>query len=269
MPTLKLSASACFLLFFTLNLFPQIYNPAENYGGKEQLREFIKETLFYPEKERDAKIEGTVTVGLRVLKDGRPENIRVLKSVSKGLDEEAVRIVSLLLWTPAESGGQNFEEEKKIEIDFDLKKYQRCIKTRGHDQIIYPHQPVDTSLKVYEKQQTTEKPKPIYSGGSKHFNEFIINNLAYPEAAIKQSISGTVELFFVVETSGLVSNIKIIQSIGAGCNEEAIRLLRLLKWQPGILHGMAVRTGMTLNITFKLDDYERHQYVPANNANQI
>lgn len=269
MHKLKLFGLICLLMILTLKATPQIIVHAENYGGKEQLKEFIKEILVYPEKERAAKIEGTVTVGLRVTKEGNAENIRILKSVSEGFDKEALRIVSLLLWTPAESSGQKFDEEEKFDIDFNLKKYQRCIKTRGYDKIEYPHTPVDSSLHVYEKQQTTEKPKPIYSGGYKNFSEFIVNSLVYPDAAVKQSISGTVELFFIVETSGLISNIKVIQPVGAGCSEEAIRLLRLLKWQPGILHGKAVRTSMNLSITFKLDDYEQHQYVPANNANQI
>jgi len=269
MYTLKLFGLICLLMILTLKVTPQILVHADNYGGKEQLKEFIKEILVYPEKELAAKIEGTVTVGLRVTKDGNAENIRILKSVCEGLDKEAMRIVSLLLWIPAESGGQKFDEEKKIDIDFNLKKYQRCIKTRGYDKIEDPYLPFDTSLHVYEKHLTTEKPKPMYSGGHKNFSEFIVKSLVYPEAAVKQSISGTVELFFVVETSGLISNIKVIQPVGAGCNEEAIRLLRLLKWHPGIIHGKAVRTAMKLSITFKLDDYEQHQYVPANNANQI
>ncbi len=270
MPKLKLLLLASLLTFspFT-RLIPQIYTHAENYGGREQLREFIKEILVYPENERNTDTEGTVVVSLRVKKDGSTENIQVLNPLSEGLDNEAKRIVSLLLWTPAESSGQFFDEEKKVEIDFNLKKYHRCIKTRGYDQIVYPHLPVDSSLLVYERQQTNEKPKPIYSDGYKNFIEFIGNNLVYPDAAVKQSISGTVDLFFVVETSGLISNIRILNPVGAGCNEEAIRLLRLLKWYPGIVHGKAVRTAMKFSITFKLDDYERHQYVPANNTNQI
>lgn len=270
MPKLRLLLLTCLLSLSSFaRLSPQIYTHAENYGGREQLREFIKEILVYPENERNTDIEGTVVVGLRVKKDGSADDIRVLKPVSEGIDAEAKRIVSLLLWTPAESSGKYYDEEKKVEIDFNLKKYHRCIKTRGYDQIIYPHLPVDSSLKVYERQQTTEKPKPIYSGGYKNFIEFITNNLVYPDAAVKQSISGTVDLFFVVETSGLISNIRITNPVGAGCNEEAIRLLRLLKWHPGIVHGKAVRTAMKFSITFRLDDYERHQYVPANNANQI
>jgi protein TonB len=140
---------------------------------------------------------------------------------------------------------------------------------RGYSNFILPFEPVDPSTIVYETTRLDKQPKPVYDAKGMNFSSFIIKNMTYPKDAIKQNISGAVSVFFVVETSGRISNIKIINGVGAGCNQEAMRLLNLLKWMPGVKNGMAVRTKMTLTITFNLQDFENQKYVPANNANQM
>nr|NQU90674.1 energy transducer TonB [Bacteroidota bacterium] len=150
-----------------------------------------------------------------------------------------------------------------------MKKYQRCVKSRGYSQIEYPYEPVDKSLRIYECNQLNASPRPQYDNRDMSFNQFLLSNLAYPQSAQKQGISGTVEMFFVVEPTGRISNVKILKPVGAGCNQEAFRLLKMLKWMPGIKDGQAVRTMMTLSITFNMADFEKHEYVPANNSNQI
>jgi protein TonB len=112
-------------------------------------------------------------------------------------------------------------------------------------------------------------PEPVLEKPEQTYSNFIAENLQYPEAAVKQNITGTVEIFFIVETSGRPSNVKVVQGIGAGCNEEAMRLAKLLRWQPGKIDGKKVRSEMTLNITFNLPGSENIRYVPANNQNQF
>lgn len=56
-----------------------------------------------------------------------------------------------------------------------------------------------------------------------------------------------------VSTDGQLSNIKILRGIGAGCDEEAIRVLqRSPKWKPGIQNKQNVRVAYTLPISFSL-----------------
>jgi TonB family protein len=242
---------------------------AQNYGGKQQLNDFIAEEMVYPEKALKEKIEGTVLIKCLVTKDGKTENVNISQPVNPGLDAEALRIFSFLLWEPSVMRGVEIDEEVIVAIEFRVKKYQRVVNKRGYGKIEYPHEPVDESMIIYKTSQLTTSPKPTYEKPGMRFTDFVGKNLVYPPAAYRQGISGTVELFFVVEPSGRLSNIRIIKGVGGGCNEEAIRLLKMLKWSPGILNGKAVRTEMTLTLTFNLSNYENLQYVPASNTNQF
>jgi len=257
------------LLFFTNGVYSQLYNSAEVYGGKQQLRDFIKEELVYPEMAKDNKTEGTVVLSFLVKSDGTIGKLDVAQSVSPELDDESKRIFSKLLWDPAEYRGMKLDEEQTLEFQFKLSKYKRCVKNRGYDEIQYPYTPISNSLEVFEGFQLNERAKPIYDENGMSFNQFIVDNLVYPDAAMKQNIQGSVEVFFVVEPSGRVSNIKILKPVGAGCTQEAIRLIKLLNWMPGIKDGNAVRTNLVLNIIFNLEDFEKHRYISPNNANQM
>ncbi|MBE0639596.1 MAG: energy transducer TonB [Bacteroidales bacterium] len=243
--------------------------PAQNFGGKQQLNDYIAEEMVYPEKAMKDKTEGTVMITCIVTKDGDTKDIRVSNPASPELDAEALRIFSHLLWEPSVYRGMNLDSEAMIEIDFKIKKYLRAVKKRGYEKIKYPYEPVDTTLIVYKTGQLNKPPKPVFEKPGMRFGNFISENMVYPQAALSQEIMGTVALFFVVEPSGRVSNIKVDKSVGGGCNEEAIRLLKLMKWEPGISEDKAVRTEMILHLTFNLADYENLRYIPASNNNQF
>ena len=189
--------------------------------------------------------------------------------VSPELNEEAKRIFNQLLWDPANYRGMQLDEEQTMEFPFKLKKYKRYAKQRGYSEINYPYSPTDQSLKIYEGLQLNERAKPIFKEKGMSFNRFIAKNLVYPDAAIKQNIQGTVEVFFVLEPSGRASNIKVLKPVGAGCTQEAIRLIKMLNWMPGIKDEKAVRTKLVLKISFNLSDFENHRYISPNNANQL
>lgn len=254
---------------FSVFAQPAYYFPAENYGGKDAFKELLIHEMIYPDAARINGEEGKVLIGFTVSASGKTENIRIIESVSPLIDEEALRLFNLLLWEPARSKGTTISEELEIEIPFKYKKYQKTVKHRGYDQPVYQVKPVDKSNKVFLPKQLDSVPRPVYSGEINNFTDFMVQNLKYPDAAKRQGISGTVDMFFVVEPSGNISNYKIEQSVGAGCSEEAVRLLKLLHWFPGMKDGKSVRTAMKISITFNLEDAENMRYVPANNANQI
>lgn len=257
------------LLISTANAQYFEIKPAQNYGGKQQLHDFIAEEMVYPKGALNETIEGTVQIKCLVTKDGKTEKVNISQPVHPELDAEALRIFGYLLWEPSVMRGMEIDEEVILDFEFKIKKYQRAVKKRGYEKIDYPHEPVDESMKIYKTNQLNTSPKPTYEKPGMRFTDFVGENLVYPQAAYRQGISGTVELFFIVEPSGRPSNIKIIKGVGGGCNEEAIRLLKLLKWNPGILDNKAVRTEMTLTLTFNLANYENLQYVPASNTNQF
>ena len=73
--------------------------------------------------------------------------------------------------------------------------------------------------------------KPIYPGGKEAFKKFISDNLKYPKEALDNKIEGTVIAKYAIDYQGKVSDIKIIKGLGYGCDEEAKRVIAMLKFE--------------------------------------
>lgn len=100
---------------------------------------------------------------------------------------------------------------------------------------------------------TVVEQQPAYPGGYGEMRKFLAMNIRYPEAAKSTNISGTVYLRFIVETDGSISNIGVDRGIGGGCEEEAIRVLKMMPgWIPGKQRGKPVRVKFSMPIEFKL-----------------
>jgi len=96
-------------------------------------------------------------------------------------------------------------------------------------------------------------PEPI--GGFKAFNNYLAKNIKYPSAAERLGISGKVFVKFVVEKDGSLTDIHIVKGIGAGCDEEAVRVLsEAPKWSPGKQRGQPVRVYKIVPIFFFLTE---------------
>jgi len=96
-----------------------------------------------------------------------------------------------------------------------------------------------------------EPPTP--KGGVAKLGEFIETHLQYPKEAKEKRITGMVVVQFVVEMDGSLSNIKVVKGIGAGCDEEAVRLIKAsAPWNAGKQRGKPVRVKKSQAINFKL-----------------
>ncbi len=95
---------------------------------------------------------------------------------------------------------------------------------------------------------------PEYIGGQTAMDAFIKTNLIYPVVAKTKGISGTVYVEFTVKADGSITNVTVIRGIGGGCDEEAVRVVKLMskKWKPGKQNGKIAAMKMTLPITFQL-----------------
>lgn len=94
---------------------------------------------------------------------------------------------------------------------------------------------------------------PEFLGGLDQLMKYLSENIKYPEEAIEKGIQGRVLVNFVVEPDGSVSNVKVSRSLGGGCDEEAIRVVKSMpKWKPGKQRGKVVRVSYILPIFFKL-----------------
>jgi protein TonB len=58
---------------------------------------------------------------------------------------------------------------------------------------------------------------------------------------------------FIVDEEGKIIETKIIHSVGFGCDEEALRVIKLMpKWKPGLMNGKPVKVSFNQVITFRL-----------------
>lgn len=96
---------------------------------------------------------------------------------------------------------------------------------------------------------------PEYHGGSKALARYLGSALRYPVQARENRTQGKVYIGFVVEKNGTLSDFKVIKGIGNGCDEEAIRVLKLSPpWKPGMVEGHPARTAYVQPITFQISE---------------
>jgi periplasmic protein TonB len=95
--------------------------------------------------------------------------------------------------------------------------------------------------------------KPQFPGGISKFYTFVGNNFEKPDLESGQILK--VNVAFVIEKDGSMSDIKVLKDPGYGLGAEAIRVLKSikLKWTPGIINNQAVRTAYTLPIAIQID----------------
>jgi TonB family protein len=244
------------LLFITFIHFgfsqsnPNIDEPM-NVGGKSEFKRVFEQELIYPKASLAKKVDGKVVISFKVNKDSTVSDIAVMESPAKDLTTEALRIFKLYQWVPAMRGNVNITAPHTVTFNFDSGKYSKICRERGFTQFKYlPKMKIDSSFAVH----TTAEQMPMYPAGNFALQDFIKQNLEYPRQAQLANIQGTVLLHFVVEPSGLPTNIGIEKSVGAGCDQEAIRILQMIKWYPAKNGNILVRSQMTFPIYFILNE---------------
>ena len=106
----------------------------------------------------------------------------------------------------------------------------------------------DTTIMVVAEVQ------PEFNG---NLNQWIGENVQYPEEAYANQIDGRVFVTFVIEKDGVVSHVRVVRSAHPLLDAEALRVISgLPKWKPAMSGGKAVRFEKTLQIKFKYTPQE-------------
>ena len=91
---------------------------------------------------------------------------------------------------------------------------------------------------------------------NKNLIQYLAKSIKYPTEARKAGVEGKVIVQFTVSSEGTIQGVKTLKSLGSGCDEEAIRVVRSMNeldpWTPGHKDGKAVAVELTLPIAFKL-----------------
>ena len=89
--------------------------------------------------------------------------------------------------------------------------------------------------------------------GRRSYERYLKRNLKYPDAAKESKIEGEVVLVLTINTFGSVTNVDVVQSLGYGCDQEAIRLIREgPQWVPGTMNNAAIDDKVMVAVPFKL-----------------
>lgn len=103
--------------------------------------------------------------------------------------------------------------------------------------------------------ETKVNRPPFYLLGEKNKMRIVRDNIVYPQTAINDNIYGTVIVSFFINKYGVAIDHEISQSIGGGCDEEAMRVVKLLpnEWVPGIYKNALCDVQVFIPITFQLN----------------
>jgi TonB family protein len=91
-----------------------------------------------------------------------------------------------------------------------------------------------------------------YKGGSKALEAFILANLQYPQSAFDKHIEGTIHAKYDINNRGKVAKVKLYNSLGYGCDEEAIRVIKLLEFEVPKSRGLRLTFHKEIHIHFRM-----------------
>ena len=231
-------------------------------SGFPLTKKMIQNHLVYPKAALDKK-GGKITVYYDVDKDGIATNHRVESAFDEQCAAEAIRLVKMIEWNPAMENGKNVDYHDYYTVDFSPKSYKKS--EEKNSRLMLPEQkfPAQKSNKIYELKDLYQSPQPYFANPQVTLVAYLRSNLVFPEQAKQFEIQGTVKLNFIIETDGRASNIVVENSVGGGCDNEAIRLVQNLVWTPGVKNDSLVRTRWTQEITFQIGErnyYEGNSY---------
>lgn len=102
-------------------IFTFVEQVAEFPGGTGEMVKFLQSNIKYPAMERENNIDGKVFVKFVVESDGRIGDVQILKKVSPGLDQEAIRVIkSMPAWKPAKQNGKVVRSWFNLPVKFTL-----------------------------------------------------------------------------------------------------------------------------------------------------
>jgi len=240
---------------------------AQPLTGWKEMYAFIDKNLKYPEEARENHIIGTVHVSFDVEHDGRLANFKVenarlvgtnhehIPKMGYGCDEEALRIAKLLPpWKPASSKGKFVRH--RVLLPFLFGDRQKIYNDDKINSVEFSRKEISKnySAKLNNgKAKPTTMQNPLLKEEKGDIAMYVGKRIKYPEDARKNNITGRVIAQFTVNKTGKTQDVKIIEGIGHGCDEEVIRLIKELPaFKPGNIDGELTDMKLTNTVMFKL-----------------
>jgi protein TonB len=139
---------------------------------------------------------------------------------------------------------EEIKEDIKVNLDVEVTE-----EAKVEQIVVQAEEPKEETDEIFTVVEESAAPK----GGMAAFYKYVGEKIKYPAQARRMGIEGRVFVEFVINKDGSLSDVKAIKGIGAGCDEEAVRIIQSAPpWTPGKQRGKPVKQRYTLPIIFKL-----------------
>lgn len=244
----------------------------------EDFYNYLKRGIRYPTEAYNIDLQGNSQIKFS-LKDGHVGAISVVNKLGSGLETEVMRMVlSYRYFKSSQDGNYLLPVSFTLSGAASAKKNPKLSAVKGYKSLSkisvmgYKSDPVTAAslgeiptdandVKVYDFVSIDKQPG--FPGGMERFYKYLARAVNYPVEAQEKNVQGKVFLSFIVEKNGDLGDIKVERKLGAGTDEEAVRLLKASpRWIPGIYQGKTVRVKYNIPINFSLSDDSK---VPTGN----
>lgn len=197
------------------------------------------------EKKSPEGYEGNSLISFWVEIDGSISDIMIVESAGDVLDNFAINMIKKITdWQPATISGKAVRCKVDIPFEFTADGNAKVKLLKGG--AIFKD-------KIHQKQ--TEDRGPLYPGGDAARTEYIIANTPYPEDAKNSKIEGTVYVQFLIESTGKVTNVKVIKGVSPSIDKVALEAVKNMPdWLPAIKGNKPISYEMAMPIKFSLSD---------------
>ncbi len=139
---------------------------------------------------------------------------------------------------------EEIKDDIKVNLDVEVTE-----DTHVETIVVQAEEAKEETEEIFTVVEESATPK----GGMQAFYKYVSEKIKYPAQARRMGIEGRVFVEFVINKDGSLTDVKAIKGIGAGCDEEAVRIVQSApSWNPGKQRGKAVKQRYTLPIIFKL-----------------
>jgi protein TonB len=102
-------------------VFEKVEDMPEFPGGEQAMMDFVGKNVQYPKEAMEKEISGRVLVGFIVEKDGSVNEVKIVRGIGGGCDEEAVRVVKAMpKWKPGKEKGKPVRVSYMMPIFFNV-----------------------------------------------------------------------------------------------------------------------------------------------------
>jgi TonB family protein len=176
----------------------------------------------YTEEARQARLIGTVVLYIEVYPDGRAHNMKVIRSLGLGLDEQAMATVERWEFRPGEKEGKRVAVRAVVEVNF------RLLPGRANQ----------------FRWQATRVVFQIPPGAARP----VLTESPYPPSTRTEPGSATVAL--TIDESGQTSELRTEKASDPKLGDEALKIVRGWRFNPAMQDGQPVASTGRVQLIF-------------------